>query len=99
MFSAALATAAGCRKQRSVATWCFCVGMAVFALESLLGAIGNDALVPEKAAFWQTLALVAKSFFPGVRLLFSVTYSRGNDRAFVSRSRCLTRGAFWVTLG
>ena len=72
--------------------------MAIFALESLLGAIGNDALVPEKAAFWQTLALVAKSFFPGVWLLFSVTYSRANYRDFVVRSQWLLLGAFSIPL-
>src|SRR5205807_9707324 len=98
MFSAALATAAACRKQRSVATWCFSAGMAIFALESLFGAIGNDALVPEKAAFWQTLSLVAKSFFPGIWLLFSVTYSRANYRDFVVRSQWLLLGAFSIPL-
>jgi len=51
MFSAALATAAACRKQRSLATWCCSAGMTIFASESLFGAIENDALVPEKAAF------------------------------------------------
>src|SRR5437763_2489003 len=98
MFSAALATAAACRKPRSLATWCFSAGMTIFALESLFGAIGNDALVPEKAAFWQTLALVAKSFFPGVWLLFSVTYSRANYRDFVVRSQWLLLGAFSIPL-
>src|SRR5205814_967313 len=98
MFSAALATAAACRKQRSLATWCFSAGMTIFALESLFGAIGNDALVPEKAAFWQTLALMAKSFFPGVWLLFSVTYSRANCRDFVVRSQWLLLGAFSIPL-
>ena len=44
MFSAALAAAAACRKQRSLATWCFSAGMLIFALESLFGAIANDAL-------------------------------------------------------
>ena len=68
MFSAALAAAAACRKQRSLATWCFSAGMLVFALESLFGAIGSDALLPERAAFWETLCLVAKSFLPGVWL-------------------------------
>ena len=38
--------------------------MLTFALESLFGAIGNDALPPERAAFWETVALVAKSFLP-----------------------------------
>jgi putative PEP-CTERM system histidine kinase len=98
MSSAALAAAAACRKQRSVATWCFSVGMLIFALESLFGAIANDALLPEKAAFWGTLALVAKSFLPAVWLTFGLTYSRANYRDFLLRSRWLLMGAFLVPL-
>jgi putative PEP-CTERM system histidine kinase len=96
MSSAALAAAAARRKQRSLATWCFSAGMLVFALESLFGAIANDALLPEKAAFWGTLALAAKSFLPGVWLTFSLTYSRANYRDFLLRSRWLLVGAFLV---
>ncbi len=98
MFSAALAAAAACRKQRSPATWGFSVGMAIFALESLFGAVGNDTLIPERAAFWQTLSLAAKSFLPGVWLIFSLTYSRANYRDFVVRSRWLLLGAFSIPL-
>jgi putative PEP-CTERM system histidine kinase len=97
-FSAGLAAAAACRKQRSLATWCFSAGMLIFALESLFGAIGNDALVPKKAAFWETLSLVAKSFLPGVWLTFSLTYSRANYRDFLARSRWLLIGAFLIPL-
>jgi putative PEP-CTERM system histidine kinase len=98
MSSAALAAAAARRKQRSLATWCFSAGMLVLALESLFGAIANDALLPEKAAFWGTLALAAKSFLPGVWLTFSLTYSRANYRDFLLRSRWLLVGAFLVPL-
>jgi putative PEP-CTERM system histidine kinase len=98
MFSAGLAAAAACRKQRSLATWCFSAGMLVFALESLFGAIGNDALVPKKAAFWETLSLVAQSFLPGVWLTFSLTYSRASYRDFLARSRWLLIGAFLIPL-
>jgi putative PEP-CTERM system histidine kinase len=98
MFSAALAAAAACRKQRSVATWCFSAGMLVFALESLFGAIANDTLLPERAVFWATLSLVAKSFLPGVWLTFSLTYSRADYRDFLVRSRWMLAGAFLVPL-
>jgi len=98
MFSAALAVAAARRKQHSLATWCFSVGMAIFALESLFAAIGNDTLVPERAAFWQTLSLATKSFLPGVWLLFSLTYSRASYRDFVARSRWFLVGAFSIPL-
>ena len=72
--------------------------MLTFALESLFGAIANDALLPEKAAFWGTLAMVAKSFLPGIWLTFSLTYSRANYRDFLVRSRWLLLGVFLVPL-
>ena len=97
-FSAALAVAAACQKRRSLATWCFSAGMLTFALESLFGAIGHDALVPERAAFWETLTLVTKSFLPGVWLTFSLTYSRANYRDFLVRSRWLIIGFFLIPL-
>jgi putative PEP-CTERM system histidine kinase len=98
MFSAALGAAAACRKQRSIASWCFSLGMLFLALESLFGAIGNDSVLPEKAAFWETLSLIAKSLLPGVWLIFSLTYSRANYRDFLFRSRWLVIGTFLVPL-
>jgi putative PEP-CTERM system histidine kinase len=70
--------------------------MLIFALESLFGAIESAALFPERAAFWQTLVLVAKSFLPAIWLIFSLTYSRANYRDFLVRSRWLLIGAFLV---
>jgi putative PEP-CTERM system histidine kinase len=98
-FSAALAVAAACRRRRSLATWCFSAGMLTFALESLFGAIWRDALVPERAAFWETLTLITKSFLPGIWLCFSLTYSRGNSREFPVRSRFLVLAAFLLPVG
>ncbi|MBO0696441.1 MAG: PEP-CTERM system histidine kinase PrsK, partial [Verrucomicrobia bacterium] len=53
---------------------------------------------PQKAAFWETLSLIAKSFLPGVWLIFSLTYSRANHRDFLVRSRWLVIGAFLIPL-
>jgi putative PEP-CTERM system histidine kinase len=98
VFSFALAAAAACRRRHSLATWCFSAGMLTFALESLFGAIGRDALLPERAAFWEALTLITKSFLPGVWLTFSLTYSRANYRDFLVRSRWLIIGAFLIPL-
>jgi putative PEP-CTERM system histidine kinase len=98
-FSFALATAAAARKQRSLATWCFSVGMLIFALESLSGAMWRDALVPERAAFWGTLTLVTRSFWPGVWVYFSLTYSRGSARQLSSRAWFLVLAALVLPVG
>src|SRR5262245_53386990 len=59
--------------------------MLTFALENLFGAIWNEAVIPERTAFWGTLTLVTKSFLPGVWLCFSLTYSRGSASRLGSR--------------
>src|SRR5437667_7232923 len=85
--------AAACRGRRSLATWCYSAGMLTFALESLFGAMWLGASIPEKAAFWETLTLVTKSFLPGIWLCFSLTYSRGDPRGLPVRSRFLVLAA------
>ena len=55
-FSAALAVAAVCRGRRSLATWCFSVGMLTFALESLFGAyVAMPRLFPKGRPFGEVL--------------------------------------------
>jgi len=88
-FSTALALTVIFRKRRSVASWCFAAGMLAFALESVFGEMWREALLPEDAAFWETLTLVTKSTLPGIWLCFSLSYSRGNAREFL-----LNRGIY-----
>jgi putative PEP-CTERM system histidine kinase len=96
VFSLALALAGACRKKRSLSTWCFAVGMLFFGLENLFGAMWREAVVAERAAFWGSLTLVMKSFFPGIWICFSLTYSRGNTRRLPSRSRLLVVAAMLI---
>lgn len=86
VFSFALALVTACRRQRSLATWFFSVGMLTFALENLFGAIWREAANPETAAFWGMLAVVTKSFVPGIWLCFSLTYSRRSARRLAART-------------
>ena len=98
-FSLALALAGLCRKKRSLSTWCFAIGMLVFALENLFGAMWREAVVAEKAAFWGNLTLVMKSLFPGIWICFSLTYSRGNARTVPLRSRLLILTTLLIPVG
>jgi putative PEP-CTERM system histidine kinase len=98
IFSFAFAAAALWRKRRSLSTWCFSVGMSVFALESLFGAMWREAVNPESAAFWGTLTLVTKSFVPGVWVCFSLTYSRGNSRTLPARTWFLVLAALLIPI-
>ena len=98
-FSTVLALTVIFRKPRSVASWCFSIGMLTFALESVFGEMWREALLPEDAAFWETLTLVTKSVLPGIWLCFSLTYSRGNPREFLAKSRLLLLATFLLPVG
>ena len=98
-FSLTLGAIAACRKKRSLATWCFSVGMLILGLENLFGAMWREAVIPEKAAFWGSLTLIAKSFFPGIWICFSLTYSRANARTLPKQSRLLVLVALLVPVG
>ena len=78
------------RAGRSIPYWSFAVGMLIFALESLCSGLACDALVPASIVYWETLTWTALALLPGVWLLFSLTYSRGNYRVFLNKWRlCL----------
>ena len=85
--AAAIAGAALLRKRRSFATWCFFAGMALLAIGSLLAGWTLSSTTPQQVLARQQLALVVRSLVPGVWLAFSLTYSRGNYREFLDRSR------------
>jgi putative PEP-CTERM system histidine kinase len=97
-FSAALALTTVFRKQRSVSSWYFSIGMLIFALESVFGEMWRQASFPEEAAFWEIVSLVTKSGLPGIWLCFSLTYSRGNPREFLVKSRYLLLAAFTLPI-
>lgn len=73
------------QQRRSLPRWAFSAGMLAFAAESLFSGLAADSLLLDSLAYWQRLALVAMGFLPGFWLLFSLTYSRGNSREFLSR--------------
>ena len=91
-FSAVLGLAVMIGQRRSIARWCFTLGMIVLAAEAAFDALTFKSLSVDEVGFWQTLALCARSFGAGIWLLFSLTYSRGNYREFIHRWR-LTLGA------
>ncbi len=98
LFCSALAFAVLIRKRLSIASGCFSAGMLLFAFESAFTGMSFEAASAEKVAVWQTLALLTKSLLPGTWLCFSLSYSRGNYREFLARSRFLLVAAFLLPL-
>jgi signal transduction histidine kinase len=87
LFSLILAVVSVLRKKPSLATWCFFAGMAVLGIDSLFTGLTLRATQPYEVLRELTLGLVVKSFLPAAWLGFSLTYSRGDYREFLSRWR------------
>src|SRR5437762_566713 len=70
-------------RRHSVASLCFFFGMVAFGAEAVFQGLSLQASSGEQIVLWQNLAFLARSFGPGVWLVFSLTYSRGNYREFL----------------
>src|SRR5437899_3290612 len=104
VLSAGLAVIVARKERRSIAHWSFVAGMAVLAAEGLFSGLAAQAqhLGPgyvRRMDWWQTLKLAAMALLPGIWLVFSLTYARGNDREFLARWRWVVRGAFVLPVG
>jgi putative PEP-CTERM system histidine kinase len=81
------------RGWRSISVWCFTVGMALLAAESVLLGKATYTVLPDEAALWQHWRLVVISLLPSVWLLFSLSYARGSYREFFLQWRYVLIGA------
>src|SRR5579862_8018325 len=82
------------RSWRSIAVWFFCAGMGLLALASVFLGLATHAIDMREARFWHLCALGTMSFLPGVWLLFSLSYARGNYREFFQLWRWAVTAAF-----
>src|ERR1700761_2228445 len=86
MFGGALAFAVAWNERRSPINLTFAAGLAVLTLESIFTGV---ALAPGRSettmVYWQHWRLLSTSFLPGIWLLFSLSYGRGNYREFLRR--------------
>lgn len=72
---------------RSAQNWTFVLGMLALAAEFLFAGLSLRAPTFGRVESWQQWRLVALSVTPGVWLLFSLTFARGNAGQFVRRWR------------
>ena len=74
-------------KRSSWAHLAFGLGLILFAAEGIFNALSFNSvsLYPTVAAHWQQWRTTVSAFVPGVWLLFSLTYGRGNFREFLER--------------
>lgn len=73
----ALAVSMALRRRRKTAALCFCVGMLLLGVESILHGLSLEATTADRIEYWQGATLALKSVLMTVWFCFSLTYSRG----------------------
>ena len=85
--SGLLAVGTSLRARRSVANAMFAVGMAFLAIEAACSGLAANAMFLTDQLYWLNAKFAALSLLPGLWLVFSLTYARGNAREFLRRWR------------
>lgn len=104
LFSAVVAFGVGAlalyrEPKRSLAGVSFALGMTLLGVESLLASqSANSFLLPE-VLVWQHWRLSVMALLPGIWLLFSLTYARGNAKESVTRWRGILLAASILPMG
>jgi putative PEP-CTERM system histidine kinase len=87
------------RGRQTAPKWSFVLGMLVLALESLFsGLAAYSEQGGESVKYWQQWRLAAMSLLPGIWLMFSLSYARGNARDFLAAWRYTLVVAFVLPL-
>lgn len=87
--SAVVAAAALLRAPKSPVNWAFVAGMALLSGEAVCIGLSAQSADLAETARWEKTRHVLMAFLPGVWLVFSLIYSRGNAGQFLKRWRYL----------
>lgn len=99
LLSGGIALATVCRAKPRIPHWSFAGGLAVLSVETFCFGIAADGLMPDTIASRLGPAFCAMSLLPGLWLLFSLTYGRGNYVQVLRRWRPLLWAFFVVPSG
>ncbi|MDQ8201276.1 PEP-CTERM system histidine kinase PrsK [Pelagicoccus enzymogenes] len=86
-------------KSRGIAMWTFGIGMLVLSAEQLLTGLALRSTNPLEIADFIRWRFMASALLPGLWLLFSATYSRGNIKEKLGRRIPIVLVAFLLPLG
>ena len=98
LIGGAIALIAAFRERRSTAGWLFVAGMALLSCECAFSGMMARSLFPVEASRWENWGLLVQCLVPGVWLLFSLSYARGNYREFLDQSRLLLAAVFLIPI-
>jgi putative PEP-CTERM system histidine kinase len=77
------------RETRSWANWAFVIGLGLLGVEALFIALTTEAADSRAVIQGHQAGLITLALLPGVWLLFSLTYSRGNHRECLRQWRLI----------
>lgn len=80
--------------RRSLSNLTLVIGLLALAAESVFTYLISYADSPSEALFWEQWKVGGVAFIPGVWLLYSLVYARGNAREFLRRWRLMVSAAF-----
>jgi len=83
----ALAVLVFLRDRHSLVHRTFVAGMVALALESGFAGLSFHALSSEQVIFWQRLKIISTAFLPGIWLLFSMSFGRGETKELIHKWR------------
>jgi putative PEP-CTERM system histidine kinase len=84
--------------KRSIADWILATGIILLAAENACTGLTAGATSTETIIYWQRCRLLTHSLLPGIWLLFSLSYARGNAREFLAEWRVPLAGALILPL-
>ena len=99
ILSGTLALGGAIRAERSIVRWTFVLGMLALSTESVFSGMTVDAVLPGEVVHWEMLRMIVLSLLPGVWILFSLSYSRGNTREFLAKWWFIVAAAFLLPAG
>ena len=98
LFSFILALLVLLRDRRSFVHRIFSAGMIALALEAVVTGLTCQTISAEGTLFWYRLKMIPTAVLPGIWILFSLSFARGDDRGLVIRWKGLVLMAFVIPL-
>ncbi len=98
LFTAAIAFFVLYKDTRPFIHRIFAAGMIAFALEAFLSGLIFQYALPGKIIHWYRWKMILTGFLPGIWLLFSMSFARGENRELIQRWRWLILCSFLVPL-
>ena len=98
LFGSVLALLVFLRDRKSFVHRIFSAGMVALSLEAFFIGMNYQAISPEEVARWCRVRMIFTALLPGIWILFSLTFARGDDREFLRKWRGLVLISFIIPL-